>query len=246
MAKKIKKYFEQKSGGEKMGIKKRILLIEDEKEIAALVKLHAEFFNFNLFVEVDGINGFNAILRERPDLVILDIMLPGENGFDICRKVKKSSLVKNIPIIFLTAKDKEIDEILGLELGADDYIKKPFSPKILFSRIKTVLRRKKIVKRTSKILKFGSFILEADKFLLKQGKKKINLTLSEFGILKRLISNKGKILTREQLLNDINNDDSLVINRNIDVHIASIRRKIKDKKPWIETVRGVGYRFLDS
>src|ERR1700688_650441 len=123
--------------------KKRILLIEDEEDIAALIKLQAELSGYKMHVEVDGLNGYRAIEREQPDLVLLDIMLPGQNGFDICRKIKSQTELKHIPIMILTAKAEEIDIILGLELGADDYITKPFSPKVLFSKIKALLRRSK-------------------------------------------------------------------------------------------------------
>src|SRR5689334_18490730 len=123
--------------------RKRILLIEDEEDIAALIKLQVEISGYKLHVEVDGINGYRAIEREKPDLVILDLMLPGQNGLDVCRKMKNSMELKNIPVIILSAKGEELDVVLGLELGADDYVPKPFSPKILFSRIKAVLRRRK-------------------------------------------------------------------------------------------------------
>src|SRR3990167_10801321 len=131
-----------------MSQKKRILLIEDEEDIAALIKLQAEISGYKLHVEVDGINGYRAIEREKPDLVILDVMLPGENGFDVCRKMKSHVDLKNIPVMILSAKGEEFDVVLGLELGADDYVAKPFSPKILFSRVKAVLRRGKEPEKT--------------------------------------------------------------------------------------------------
>ena len=151
-----------------MSQKKRILLIEDEEDIAALLKLQAEVLGYKLHVEVDGINGFRAIEREKPDLVILDIMLPGQNGFDVCRKIKNSPDLKNIPVIILTAKGDEIDVVLGLELGADDYVAKPFSPKVLFSRIKAVLRRnnKDEPEKQTRVLAFGEFSLDVDRYLL--------------------------------------------------------------------------------
>src|SRR5688572_15373997 len=135
--------------------KKRILLIEDEEDVAALVKLHAELSGYRLHVEVDGVNGYRTIEREKPDLVILDVMLPGENGLDVCRKMKGSPELRNIPIILLSAKGEELDILLGLELGADDYVTKPFSPKILFSRIKAVLRRGKDPEKPVKVAKYG-------------------------------------------------------------------------------------------
>jgi two-component system alkaline phosphatase synthesis response regulator PhoP len=229
----------------RMAHKKRLLLIEDEEDIASLIKLQAELSGYKLHVEVDGLNGYRAIEREKPDLVILDIMLPGQNGFDICRKMKSNPELRNIPVIILSAKGEELDIILGLELGADDYVAKPFSPKILFSRIKAVLRRGKDPEKTPKIMSFGDFHLEVDRYLLRKNDKNVAITLSEFGILKRLLSNRGKVLTRNQLLDDIHNDDAFIVDRNIDVHIASLRKKLGPDFDWIETVRGVGYRFRD-
>lgn len=229
-----------------MSQKKRILLIEDEEDIAALIKLQAEMSGYKLHVEVDGLNGFRAVEREKPDLVILDIMLPGQNGFDVCRKMKSNPELKNIPVIILSAKGEELDVILGLELGADDYVAKPFSPKILFSRIKAVLRRGKESEKAPKILAFGDFTLEVERYLLRKGDKIVTITLSEFGILRRLLTNRGKVLTRNQLLDDIHNDDAFIVDRNIDVHIASLRKKLGPNFDWIETVRGVGYRFKEE
>jgi two-component system alkaline phosphatase synthesis response regulator PhoP len=226
--------------------KKRILLIEDEEDIAALIKLQAEISGYKLHVEVDGINGYRAIEREKPDLVILDIMLPGENGLDVCRKMKNQADLKNIPVLILSAKGDELDVVLGLELGADDYVPKPFSPKVLFSRIKAILRRGKESEKVVKTIRFSDFILEIDRYILRRQDKIIPLTLSEFGILRRLVSNKGKVLTRNQLLDDINNDDAFIVDRNIDVHIASLRKKLGPSFEWIETVRGIGYRFLED
>ncbi len=229
-----------------MSHKKRILLIEDEEDIAALIKLQADVYGYKLHVEMDGLNGFRACEREKPDLVLLDIMLPGQNGFDVCRKIKSHPELKQIPIIMLTAKGEEIDIVLGLELGADDYILKPFSPKVLFSRIKAVLRRNKESETSPSILTFGEFTLDVDRYLLKKQDKSITVTLSEFGILHRLLSNRGKVLTRNQLLEDIHNDDAFVVDRNIDVHVASLRKKLGPNFEHIETVRGIGYRFQED
>jgi two-component system alkaline phosphatase synthesis response regulator PhoP len=226
--------------------KKRILLIEDEEDIAALIKLHAELHGYKLHVEVDGINGYRAIEREKPDLIILDIMLPGQNGFDVCRKVKNHNELRNIPIVMLTAKDDELDIILGLELGADDFVSKPFSPKVLFSRIKAILRRGKDAEKSFKTLGFGDYLLDVDRYMLKKQDKSITITLSEFGILKRLLSQRGKVLTRNQLLDDVHNDDAFIVDRNIDVHIAALRKKLGPDFNWIETVRGIGYRFKEE
>lgn len=229
-----------------MAPKKRILLIEDEEDIAALIKLQADLSGYKLHVEVDGVNGYRAVEREKPDLVLVDIMLPGQNGFDVCRKIKNNSELKNIPVIILSAKGEELDMILGLELGADDYVSKPFSPKVLFSRIKAILRRGKEPEKAPKLLSFGDFTLDISRYLLKKSGEPVTITLSEFGILKRLLTQQGKVLTRNQLLNDVHNDDVFIVDRNIDVHIASLRKKLGPNFNWIETVRGVGYRLREN
>lgn len=229
-----------------MAQKKRILLIEDEEDIAALIKLQADLSGYHLHVEVDGVNGYRAVEREKPDLVLVDIMLPGQNGYDVCRKIKNNAELKNIPVIILSAKGEELDMVLGLELGADDYVCKPFSPKVLFSRIKAVLRRGKEPEKTPKILSFGDFSLDITRYLLKKNGDPVTITLSEFGILKRLLLHQGKVLTRNQLLDDVHNDDAFIVDRNIDVHIAALRKKLGPNFNWIETVRGVGYRLREN
>lgn len=227
-------------------MKTRIVLIEDEEDIAALIKLQAEMSGYKIFHEMDGLNGLKTVEREKPDIVLLDIMLPGQSGLDVCRKLKGNPDLKDIPVIMISAKSEEIDVILGLELGADDYVAKPFSPKVLFSRIKAVMRRGKEPEKAPKIVSFGDFLLELDRYQLKKRDKQIALTLSEFGILRRLVLSRGKVLTRNQLLDEVQNDDAFIVDRNIDVHIASLRKKMGPNFTWIQTVRGVGYRFLDE
>lgn len=226
--------------------KPKLLLIEDEEDIAALIKLQAEISGYKLLVEVDGLNGLRAVEREKPDLVILDIMLPGQSGLDVCRKIKTNSELKDIPVIMISAKSEELDVVLGLELGADDYVTKPFSPKILFSRVRAVLRRGKETEKAPKTIEFGPFTLEVDRYQLRKKDKYIPVTLSEFGILRRLLVNRGKVLTRNQLLDDVQNNDAFIVDRNIDVHIASLRKKLGPNFNWIDTVRGVGYRFKED
>ena len=229
-----------------MAQKQRILLIENEEDVAALLKLQADLSGYRLNVEIDGINGLLAVQREKPDLVVIDVMLPGQSGLDVCRKIKSVSETKHIPVIMLSNQNDELNVILGFELGADDYISKPFSPKILFSRVKAILKRNKEIKKTPKMLNFGAFTLEPDRYLLLKNNLPISLTLSEFGILKKLVTNKGKVLTRNQLLEEVHNEDAFIVDRNIDVHIASLRKKLGMENKWIETVRGIGYRFKDA
>jgi two-component system, OmpR family, alkaline phosphatase synthesis response regulator PhoP len=222
--------------------KAKIVLVEDEIDIAALIKLQAELAGYKIVVQHDGLNGYEAIVKEKPDLVILDLMLPGLSGLEVCRKVKTHATTQHIPIIMLTAKSEETDIILGLELGADDYVTKPFSPRVLFSRVKAILRRHLEPEKPTQIIYFGDYSLESDKYLVKKKDKAISLTLSEFNILRRLILNRGKVLTRNQLLDELQSDDAFVVDRNIDVHVAALRKKLGPNFDYIETVRGVGYR----
>ncbi len=226
--------------------KTKILLIEDEEDIASMIKLQAELAGYKVHVESDGLNGLMAVEKEHPDVIVLDIMLPGLNGLDVCRKIRSNPDFASIPIVIISAKSEELDVVLGLELGADDYVSKPFSLKVLFSRIKAVLRRGKEVEKGAKVLVFGDFTMEIERYLLRKRDKSIPLTLSEFGILRRLLLNRGKVLTRNQLLDDVQNDDAFIIDRNIDVHIAALRKKLGPHFEGIETVRGVGYRFRDD
>jgi DNA-binding response OmpR family regulator len=223
--------------------KPKLVLIEDEEDIATLIRLQAEMAGYKVAASTDGLNGFELVVKENPDLVILDIMLPGQNGLDVCRRMKAHERAKHIPIIMISAKSEETDVVLGLELGADDYVTKPFSPRILFSRIKAVMRRNLEEEKTPQTAAFGPFQIEFDRYIIKKNGKPLSLTLSEFGILRRLVTNPGKVLTRNQLLDSLHGDEAFVVDRNIDVHIAALRKKLGPRFDSIETVRGVGYRF---
>jgi len=228
--------------------KMKILLVEDEEDIAEMIKIQAELNGYKIVIENDGLNGLRAIEREKPDLVILDVMLPGQSGLDVCRKIKNNAKTLNIPVIITSAKSEEVDQILGLELGADDYVCKPFSMKILFSRIRAVLRRGKETTESAPptICFEPHFTLDLESYQLQKKGKPITLTLSEFNILKTLLSTRGKVLSRNQLLDQIAEGDSYIVDRNIDVHIASLRKKLGPNFRSIETVRGVGYRFNED
>ncbi len=235
-------HFPWDQGGRRVQ-KAKILLIEDEEDITALLKLQAELAGYRLVAVGDGLNGYAAVEKELPDIIVLDLMLPGQSGLDVCKKVKANPNTAHIPIIITSAKSEETDVVLGLELGADDYVTKPFSPRILFSRVKAVMRRRIEADKPMPMINFGDYTIEIDTYLVKKKDKPIALTLSEFGILRRLVTNRGKVLTRNQLLDDLQSDDAFVVDRNIDVHIAALRKKLGPNFDFIDTVRGVGYRF---
>lgn len=226
--------------------KSKILLIEDEEDIAELIKLQAEIAGYAVVIADNGLDGMLAVEREQPDIVISDIMLPGINGLDLCRKLKNNPKTQKIPIILISAKGDELDVVTGLELGADDYLPKPFSLKILLSRIRAVLRRGKEIQGGSEsAITFGPFELDIEAYQLTKNGKSIPLTLSEINILHTLVTNRSRVLTRDQLLDATPNQDGDIVDRNIDVHIAALRRKLGPNFNGIETVRGIGYRFVD-
>ncbi|QPJ84776.1 response regulator transcription factor [Sarcina sp. JB2] len=225
---------------------KKILIVDDEDHIRELLKFNLEKNGYVVYVANDGLNGLKLAREKQVDLILLDLMLPGMDGFEVCKEIRRDNIISNVPIIMLTAKSEEIDKILGLELGADDYITKPFSIRELSARIKALLRRSN-VKYDNEILRFGNITLNLQtREVLKHGKK-LDFTLKEFEVLKLLIQNKGKILTREILLDKIWGYEYVGETRTVDVHIRHIRKKIEedDKKPiYIQTIRGVGYKFI--
>lgn len=226
--------------------KTKLLLIEDEEDIADLIKLQANLSGYELHVQMNGLDGLRAVEKEKPDLVILDIMLPGLNGLEVCKKIKNNPKLQDIPVIIISAKSEEIDVVLGLEIGADDYVSKPFSLKILFSRIRAVLRRGKDSEQISNKLVFGQLSLDIESHQLFKKNIPLPITLTEFSILQRMLQSRGKVLTRNQLLDSIPNHDGLIVDRNIDVHVAALRKKLGPNFNCIETVRGVGYRLNEE
>jgi DNA-binding response OmpR family regulator len=230
---------------------RKILIIEDEPDIIELMTLHLEREGFIVESALDGYMGITAAECHLPQLIILDLMLPGLSGLDICKRLKQDPGAKfyHIPIIMVTAKSSEEDIIAGLELGASDYITKPFSPAVLISRVKVCLRDEEIARKSrlkANTLKFGNYELDLGQHCVRFDHQRMGLTLTEFNMLCRFLNNRGHILTREQLLNEVDSDSDSIIDRNIDVHIYSIRRKLGPNFKWIETVRSVGYRFIEE
>lgn len=226
---------------------KRVLVIDDEEHIVELIKFNLELNEFDVEAEYDGLEGYIKVKQTKPDLVLLDLMLPGIDGMEVCKRIRADKDISSTPIIMLTAKHMEDDKINGLDVGADDYITKPFSVNELVARVNAVLRRYE----KSKGNEAGSIELDEIKIDLKnyevyKNGKKIDLTLKEFELLKLLAQNRGQVLSRNSLLDRIWGYEYFGETRTVDVHIRHLRKKIEDndKKPkYIETVRGVGYKF---
>lgn len=225
-------------------MKKNILIIEDEEDIIELVKYNLEKEGFKVNSVENGEDGIRIAKSLKPDLVILDLMLPKIDGLEVAKRMKKNDILSHIPIIMLTAKDGEADIIVGLEVGADDYITKPFSPKILISRVKAVLRRHEMP-LDKKRLKIGILIIDSSKYKVTVSNKDIALTATEFKLLKYMAQRPGIVLARDKLLDGAFGYESAIYDRTVDAHIKSLRKKLGKAKDYIETVRGVGYRFKE-
>ncbi|PIW68435.1 MAG: DNA-binding response regulator [Candidatus Omnitrophica bacterium CG12_big_fil_rev_8_21_14_0_65_42_8] len=229
--------------------KEKMLIIEDEKDIVKMLDYNLKKEGFKTLSAYNGEDGLDMASKENPDLILLDLMLPEIDGFDVCKALKSDPKTSHIPIIILTAKDQETDKIVGLELGADDYVTKPFSPRELIARIKAVLRRAKEKGKLPEVLKIGDLTIDFSKIMVLIKDKPIELTSKEFELLKILIKAKGRVLSRDYLLDTIwGFDQALEIQtRTVDVHITTLRKKLKNESKRIVTVKNYGYRFeLDS
>ncbi|MCC0633180.1 winged helix-turn-helix domain-containing protein [Clostridioides difficile] len=226
----------------------KVLVIDDEMHIVELLKFNLEVSNYEVSYSYDGFDGFIKAKEVKPDLILLDWMLPNISGIEVLRKIRSDKDLKNIPVIMLTAKNMENDKVEGLEVGADDYITKPFSIKELLARVSSVLRRYNLTStgEENNILTTGNLKLDLSKHEVTKGSEKIELTLKEFELLKLLIQNKGKVLSRNYLLDKIWGYEYYGETRTVDVHIRYLRKKIEDEdksEKYIETIRGVGYKI---
>lgn len=227
--------------------RKKIVIIEDEPDILEVLSYNLKREGYEVFTAADGSAGLALVRRETPDLILLDLMLPGLDGIELCGTIKQSPQTQNCLIIMVTAKGEESDIVLGLGVGADDYITKPFSPRELVARVKAVLRRGVMVERadTEELIKLGELSIDTVKYKVSVGEREVKLTASEFKLLHFLASYPGRVFSREQLLSKALGDDVVIVDRNIDVHIRGIRKKLELDPPPIETIRGVGYRMAD-
>jgi len=229
--------------------KELIFAVEDEAHIQQLIKYNLEGAGYRVSTFDSGEDLLNETKNTIPDLFLLDIMLPGIDGLDVCRRLRQDARTRNVPIIMLTAKGEEFDKVLGLELGADDYITKPFSVRELIARVKAIFRRVgSLVPVDSEIIKYDDITIDCSRREVYKNGKLLDMPLKEFELLKLLVQNKGKVLSREMLLDKVWGYDYYGETRTVDVHIRYLRQKIEDddKNPvYIETVRGIGYRFND-
>ena len=222
-----------------------ILAVDDEVHILELISFNLKAAGYHVVTALTGEEALKRCEVEKPSLVLLDIMLPGIDGLEVCRRLKGDRTTSNIPIIMLTARGDEVDKILGLELGADDYITKPFSVRELAARVKSLLRRVAPQQESEpQTLRAGDIMIDITNYEAFKGGEKLSLTLKEFELLKVLVLSRGKVLTRDFLLDRIWGYEYYGETRTVDVHIRHLRQKLGEE-PYIETVRGVGYRFVD-
>ena len=221
---------------------KTILVIDDEKDLVKLVDHHLTKEGYLVIGAKNGIEGLDIALKHKPDLILLDLMMPKLDGLEVCKRLKSATETSRIPVVMLTAKAQETDKVIGLELGADDYITKPFSPRELVARVKAVLRRSEPAKLKD-ALTVGDITISYAGRTVEVKNKKIELTQTEFNLLWHLMNRPGRVICRDDLITAGRGDDAMVIDRTIDVHIASLRKKLGKSGSVIETVRGVGYKF---
>lgn len=224
----------------------KILIVEDDEHIARLIKYNVEKEGSIGQTVESGEEALNIIRREKVDLVILDLMLPGMTGLSVCKSIKQDKQLASIPVIMLTAKGEEIDKILGLESGADDYLVKPFSPRELILRINAILRRTHGADVKSDILKYQDVKMDLTKHKVYAGGEEIKLTAMEFKLLLTFVQRKGRLQSRDQLLKDVWDFDVDVTTRTVDTHVKRLRQKMGPSGDMIETVRGYGYRLKDE
>lgn len=225
----------------------KIVIVEDEPDILEALEYNLARENFDVISATNGIDGLQLIQQHKPNLALLDLMLPGIDGLEICRQVRANSEIAQTPIIMLTAKSEESDIVLGLGIGADDYISKPFSPRELIARIKAMLRRDQSnVAPQKNSITINGLTINSHKFKVTFNGEKIKLTATEFRLLEYLAKHPGQVFSREQIMNNAYGSDVVVVDRNIDVHVRSIRKKIGEEHQFIETIRGVGYSFIDK
>ncbi|QEN05034.1 response regulator [Thiospirochaeta perfilievii] len=223
----------------------KILIIEDEKDILELIAFNLECTGYTVYKASNGEDGIEIVKNSIPDLILLDLMMPGIDGFDVCKILKQDKKTKHIPIIMLTARGEDTDIVSGLEIGADDYVTKPFSPKILIARIRTVLRRPNDSPEVGETLNVSGIIMDISRHRVSIDSEEIDLSSTEFDILKTLMSSPGWVFSRNQIIDAVKGSNYPVTQRSVDVQILGLRKKLGTRGQFIETVRGVGYKLKE-
>jgi len=227
-------------------VAQRILAVEDEEDILELVRYNLAREGYEVLCAPSGEKALEIARSQHPDLVVLDLLLPGLDGLEVCRLLKRDPATQNIAVVMLTAKGEESDIVAGLELGADDYITKPFSPRVLIARVRAVLRRRaQPVPDDDEALAIGDLVIHPGRREVLVSGKTVQLSFTEFNILRFLARRPGWVFTRYQIVDAARGEDAAVTERSVDVHMVSLRRKLGPCSDYIETVRGVGYRFKD-
>jgi DNA-binding response OmpR family regulator len=230
----------------KSGVRSKILVVDDEPEAVELVEFNLKQAGYTVVTAADGAEALNKARTTQPSLIVLDLMLPEVDGLEVCKMLRRDPVTAGIPIVMLTAKAAEIDRILGLELGADDYITKPFSPRELVLRVKKLLRRDHSAAEEPNVLSFGDLLVDVPRHIVSWRGKSIGLTATEFKLLTVLAQRRGRVQSREQLLRDVWEYNSLVDTRTVDTHMRRLREKLGPAAKFLDTVRGVGYRFVEA
>ncbi len=228
----------------RQAVRESILVIEDDQDIQDLVRYNLTREGYRVKSVLTGEDGLNRIRHETPDLIVLDIMLPGIDGLEVCKFLKENRETRHIPIIIVTARGEDADVVAGLELGADDFVAKPFSPRVLVARIRSLLRRAKSQRGSEQApLTVGRLQIFPGRHEVRIDSREISLSITEFGILALLARSPGWVFSRSQIVNEVRGQDTIVTDRSVDVHIAGLRKKLGPYSDYIQTVRGVGYRL---
>ncbi|HAM72733.1 MAG TPA: DNA-binding response regulator [Verrucomicrobiales bacterium] len=225
--------------------RQRILVVDDEPDVVELLEFNLRQAGFDVKSADDGAEALKRAHETPPDLIILDLMLPGMEGTEVCKELRRNPLTARIPILMLTARSAEIDRVLGLELGADDYVTKPFSPRELVLRVKGLLRRGAAPEEAAQVIHIGELIVDIPRHLVTVKGVEVELTATEFKLVTTLAQRRGRVQSRDQLLQDVWDYDTRIDTRTVDTHMRRLREKLGPAARYIDTVRGVGYRFLE-
>jgi DNA-binding response OmpR family regulator len=224
---------------------KTVLIIDDEPDLLKLLDYNLTRAGFLVLTARSGEDGLSLARKHAADLVILDLMMPGLDGWEVCKKLRREAGTSSLPILMLTAKAEEGDRVLGLELGADDYVTKPFGIRELVARVRALLRRAEGAAEAPEVVKAGPLVVDSGRRRVTAGDKPVELTATEFNLLRALAERRGRVLSRDELISLARGEDVTVIDRTVDVHVASLRRKLGSHGGLIETVRGAGYRLKE-